>query len=195
MARLRTMILCFILACIALSATAAEPGVLADDRADRDRAIHWPRAFDPSVAPVFSHNELLIHADCHRVWTQLTDVTRWPDWFVLTKDVSIDGGSKTVQQGTVIRLKIFGSPIISSIAEFVPDSRLSWIPQGIDDPAPPRYAHYHAWHLLPESAACRVITEETGVGPEDAKSPESGSRVMHRAHDLWLASLKWVSEI
>lgn len=116
MARLRTFILSFVFAWVTLSATALEPGTLADDRAHRDMAIHWPKVFDPSVAPVFSHNELLIQADCHRVWTQLTDVTRWPNWFVLTKDVSIDGGSKTIQQGTVVRLKIFGGPIISPIA-------------------------------------------------------------------------------
>jgi hypothetical protein len=90
-----------------------------------------------------------------------------------------------------VRLKIFGSPITSRIDEYVPESRLSWIPQGLDEVAP---SHYHTWHLIPEAAGCRVITEETGVGPSDVKTPQSNSRLVHRAHDLWLASLRWTSE-
>lgn len=40
------------------------------DRAHRDMAIRWPAAYNPSVAPVFSHNELLIHAECHRTFAR-----------------------------------------------------------------------------------------------------------------------------
>ena len=169
----------------------AQTGGIADDRAHRDLSIHWPRAFDPGKAPVFSHNELLIHADCHRVWTRLLDVTDWPNWFVLTKDVTIDGSDKTVRQGTLLRLKIFGMPITSRIDEFAPDSRLSWIPQGLDEATA---THYHTWRFVRENTGCRVTTEETGIGPNDVKSPAAGSRVMHQAHDLWLASLRWAAE-
>ena len=104
----------------------------------RDSAIHWPKAFDPATAPVFSHNELLLHADCHRVWTQLIDAPHWPDWFLLTRDVTSDHPGQPIEHGTLLHLKIFGSPITSRIDEFVPDSRLSWIPQGLDEitPAP-----------------------------------------------------------
>ncbi len=58
------------------------------DRAHRDMEIHWPAAYDPSVAPVFSHNELLIHAGCHRTFARLSDATAWPSWLVIVKDVS-----------------------------------------------------------------------------------------------------------
>ncbi len=162
-----------------------------DDRLHRDPEIHWPKAFDPSVAAVFAHNELLIQADCHRVWSRLLDVTDWPNWFVLTKEVRVDGPGKAVRHGTLIQLKIFGSPITSRIDEFVPDSRLSWIPQGLDEASP---SHYHTWHFVPQGAGCRVITEETGIGPNDVKTPAANSRLVHRAHDLWLASLRWTSE-
>ena len=175
-----------------LCATApAQSSTLADDRAHRDTAIHWPQAFNPATAPVFSHNELLLHADCHRVWTQLIDAPHWPDWFLLTKDVTSDHPGQPIEHGTLLHLKIFGSPITSRVDEFVPDSRLSWIPQGLDETTP---AHYHAWHLIPEATNCRVTTEETGIGPNDRKDPQTVSRLMHRAHDLWLASLRWTSE-
>ncbi len=157
----------------------------------RDTAIDWPKAFNPTDAPVFSHNELLIHADCHRVWMRFTDVTEWPNWFVLVKDVTSDGPGKSVQRGTVLHLTIFGTPVTSRIDEFVPDSRLSWIPQALTEAKP---FHYHTWHFVPESGGCRVITEESGIGPDDIKDPQTISHFMHRAHDLWLASLKWTSE-
>ena len=166
-------------------------GPVSNDRSHRNRAIHWPSAFDPRTAPVFAHNELLMQADCHRVWSRLLDVTDLPNWFVLTKDVTIDGPDPTVRHGTLIHLKIFGSPITSRIDEYVPDSRLSWIPQGLEEASP---SHYHTWHLVPEGTGCRVITEETGIGPNDIRTPAANSQLVHRAHDLWLASLRWTSE-
>ena len=176
---------------LTFSATPTNSASILNDLYHRDTSIHWPGGFDPRTAPVFAHNDLLIQAKCHRVWTCLLDVQDWPDWFVLTKDVTIDGSNKTVKHGTLIRLKIFGNPITSRIDEYVPDSRLSWFPKGLDETTP---LHYHTWHLVPEANGCRVTTEETGVGPNDVKTPEAVSRLVHRAHDLWLASLRWTSE-
>ena len=39
-----------------------------------------------------------------------------------------------------------------------------------------------------------MVTEEVGVGPADKKMGAEGSFYMHRAHDLWLASLRFTSE-
>ena len=191
MTRLLTLIIVLAVSILDSGATAAESGTMADDLAQRDTAIHWPKEFDPSKAFVFSHNELLIKANCHRVWTQFADATNWPSWFVLTKDVTSDRGSKTIQHGTLLRLKIFGTPITARIDEFVADERLSWIPMTVEAT---KHVHYHTWHFVPETAGCRVVTEETGVGADDRKDTQSSSRFMHRAHDLWLASLRWKSE-
>ena len=183
-----------LLATLALGTTlaAAQPAVSADDRTHRDAAIHWPKEFDPAVAPVFSHNELLIHTDCHRAFARLAAAAEWPNWFILTKDVASETPGP-MQQGSLLRLKIFNSPIQSRVVEFVPDSRISWIPFGADE-TETRHGHYHAWHFIPDPSGCRVVTEETGIGPGDLKDPVVGSNMMHRAHDLWLASLRWTSE-
>ena len=173
------------------SAQTPKLGTTADDLPRRDPAIHWPAAFDPSTARIFSHNELLIHADCHRIFTRLTDLTDWPNWLIITKDVEILGPDKTVHEGTVAHLRIFGSPISTRITEFVPDSRLSWAPKGDDEAQP---GHYHTWRFLPKPTGCLVETEESGITAGDAKSTAEGNTLMHRAHDLWLASLKWTSE-
>lgn len=189
--RIKSVLILSALTCT-LSAHATDRDTLADDRAHRDLAIHWPKAYDPSVASVFSHNELLLNTDCHRAFTSLADAPNWANWFILTKDVSIEDADKTVHQGTLLRLKIFNSPIQSRISEFVPDSRISWIPFGADE-TETRHGHYHAWHFLPKPTGC-VVTEETGIGPNDIKDPQFNSRFMHRAHDLWLASLRWTAE-
>ncbi len=176
----------------ALPSLAADRDSIAEDRAHRDAAIHWPKEFDPSVAPVFSHNELLINTDCHRAFTRLTDATDWPNWFPLVKDV-VNTTPGPVRERTLLQLKIFNSPIGSRIVEFVPDQRISWIPFGSDE-TETRHGHYHAWHFIPEPAGCRVITEETGIGPGDVKDPPTGSHLMHKAHELWLDGLKYTSE-
>ena len=182
-----------LLALIALPVCAEVPQTqMAQDRAHRDISIHWPKEFDPAVAPVFSHNEILISTDCHRAFTRLADATDWPDWLILTKDVTNETPGP-IRQGTLLRLKIFNSPIQSRIVEFVPDQRISWIPFGADE-TEARHGHFHAWHFISTKDGCRVVTEETGIGPGDIKDPSGGSLLMHRAHDLWLASLKWTSE-
>ena len=105
----------------------AQTNEMQADRARRDMKIRWPAAYDPSVAPVFSHNELLIHADCHHTFARLSDATAWPSWLVIVKDVSNETPQKT-GKGALYRLRIFNSSIQSRIVEFEADQRISWIP-------------------------------------------------------------------
>ena len=107
----------------------AQTTEMQSDRAHRDLAIRWPSAYDPSAAPVFSHNEVLIRADCHRTFARLADVVAWSSWLVLVKDVANETPGKT-SLGALYRLKIFGSPIQSRVVEFEADRRMSWIPLG-----------------------------------------------------------------
>ncbi len=170
----------------------AQTSEMQADRARRDMEIRWPAAYDPSVAPVFSHNELLIHADCHRIFARLSDATAWPSWLVIIKDVTNET-PQTTGKGALYRLKIFNGPIQSRIVEFEADQRISWIPFGADE-TETRHGHYHAWRFVPEAGNCLVITEETGIGTGDRKDPTSVSHLMHKAHELWLDSLRYISE-
>jgi hypothetical protein len=187
--RIKSVLILSALTCT-LSAHATDRDTLADDRAHRDLAIHWPKAYDPSVASVFSHNELLLHTDCHRAFTSLADAPNWANWFILTKDVSIEDADKTVHQGTLLRLKIFNSPIQSRISEFVPDSRISWIPFGADE-TETRHGHYHAWHSpsppvaasspkrpasAPTTSRTRSSTAASCTEPTTSGSPPSAGR-------------------
>jgi hypothetical protein len=69
-----------------------------------------PPAYDLSAAPVFSHNELLIHAAGRHAFARLADAADWPNWFVLVKDVANETPGNS-GQGALYRLKIFNSLI------------------------------------------------------------------------------------
>jgi hypothetical protein len=48
--------------------------------------------------------------------------------------------------------------------------------------------------LTPTSDGCSVVTDEVGIGKDAAHLRETDESLMHRGHDLWLATLKWMSE-
>ena len=161
------------------------------DLAHRDPGIHWPGSFDPARAAQFSHNHLFIHASCEHVFARMAKVSEWPDWFILVKNVSVQGAVQTPALGQTLLLSIFNTPITAKITEWVPGERISWLPEGV---APSQSSHYHTWHFTPSPGGCEVVTEEVGVGAADQKLGAEGSFSMHRAHDLWLASLRYTSE-
>jgi uncharacterized protein YndB with AHSA1/START domain len=160
-----------------------------DDLENRSRDIHWPTGFDPAKADLFAHNELIIHAPCERVWKHIIDATKWPEWYPNAKAVQIMNGT-VLGQGSVFRWTTFGLPIESKVNEFVPYTRIGWY--GYAPGADPSF--YHTWFLTPTSDGCRVVTDEVGIGKDAAHLRETDESLMHRGHDLWLATLKWMSE-
>ena len=159
------------------------------DLADREKDIHWPEGFDPAQADLFSHNALVINASCERIWKHIVDATEWPRWYPNSKDVRIDGGD-VLKDGTVFHWSTFGLPLESRVNEFVPYTRIGWY--GYAPGTAPSF--YHTWYLKPQGHACLVVTDEVGRGKDAAHLRETDESLMHRGHDLWLATLKWVSE-
>jgi hypothetical protein len=159
------------------------------DLADREKDIHWPEGFDPSQADLFSHNALVINASCDRIWGHIIDATKWPQWYPNSKGVRIDGGN-VLKDGTVFRWSTFGLPLESRVYEFMPYTRIGWY--GYAPGAAPTF--YHNWYLKPQGDVCLVVTDEVGKGKDAAHLRETDESLMHRGHDLWLATLKWVSE-
>lgn len=172
------------------SSAAAPRATMAADLAKRDPDVHWPAGFDPRTADLFAHNDLFIHASCERVWEHLVDAVRWPQWYPNARDVEFVGAGTKLEQGAVFRWKTFGLPIESTVHEHVPASRLGWhgAAQGMSP------AFFHTFLLRQEDGGCRVVTEEVGKGPDAAHLREVDEGLLHRGHDLWLATLKWVAE-
>jgi uncharacterized protein YndB with AHSA1/START domain len=161
-----------------------------DDLAHRSPNIHWPAGFEPNKADLFAHNESLINASCERVWSHIVDASQWPTWYPNSKDVQIQRGDRLLENGTVFRWTTFGLTIESSVQEYVPNQRLGWF--GYAPGTKPSF--YHSWYLEPKGAMCRVVMDEAGVGKDAAGLRRSDQTLMHRGHDLWLATLKWVAE-
>jgi uncharacterized protein YndB with AHSA1/START domain len=162
-----------------------------NDLANRSLDINWPKGFTPAEAELFSHNELLVNASCERVWRHIVEATKWPEWYPNSKNVQILGDQDSVlKSGSAFRWTTFNLPLESRINEFVPFSRISWF--GYAPGTEPSF--YHTWYLAPQGNGCRVVTDEVGKGEGAAHLRETDEGAMHRGHDLWLATLKWVSE-
>lgn len=162
-----------------------------NDLANRSREIHWPAGFDPLNADLFTHNELFINASCERVWQHIIEATKWPEWYPNSKDVHIvSDGSSVLKEESKFRWTTFGLPIESRINEFVPFSRIGWF-GNVPGTKP---AFYHTWYLTPRSHGCQVVTDEVGNGADAANLRKNDEGLMHRGHDLWLATLRWVAE-
>jgi uncharacterized protein YndB with AHSA1/START domain len=161
-----------------------------EDFAHRSPHIHWPAGFEPAKADLFAHNELLINASCKRVWSRIVDVRNWPGWYPNAKDVQISGQDTILQSGTVFRWTTFGLSIESKVHEYEPNRRLGWF--GYAPGAEPSF--YHSWYLQPKDGMCHVVMDEAGVGKDVAALRHSDETLMHRGHDLWLATLKWIAE-
>ena len=197
--RFRRVFGCAALAALALAGAAAWSHAadqargnvmsMRSDLATRDRDIHWPQGFDPSQADLFSHNELLINASCARIWSHIIDADKWSEWYPNAKEIKITGDT-VLKDGTIFRWTTFGLPIESKVNEFAPYTRIGWY--GYAPGTAPSF--YHTWYLKPRGDACMVVTDEVGKGKDAAHLRESDEGLMHRGHDLWLATLKWVSE-
>jgi uncharacterized protein YndB with AHSA1/START domain len=161
-----------------------------DDLAHRSPDIHWPAGFEPAKADLFAHNELIINASCERVWLHIVDARRWPSWYPNSKDVEIRGDDAVLRNGTVFRWSTFGLAIESQVHEYVRNQRLAWY--GYAPGTNPSF--YHSWYLEPKGTMCHVVMDEAGVGKDAARLHQSDETLMHRGHDLWLATLKWVAE-
>jgi uncharacterized protein YndB with AHSA1/START domain len=194
----RASVLCAAILSTTLAATATGQTMHEDlahpmheDLAHRSPEIHWPAGFDPTRADLFTHNEAMINAPCNRVWSHLVDATKWPQWYPNTKNVHIvSNGDTVLHEGTVFTWTTFGLPFESIVHEYVPDSRIGWF--GYAPGSKP--TNYHTWYLAPKGDACNIIMEEAGFGPAAARWREKSPSLMHRGHDLWLATLKWISE-
>jgi hypothetical protein len=197
--RFRRALGCAAFAALALAGTTARSQApikqgsnvmtMKQDLANREKDIHWPQGFAPSQADLFSHNALLINASCERIWSHIIDAAKWPEWYPNSKEVKINDDT-VLKDGTLFRWRTFGLQLESKVNEFVPYTRIGWY--GYAPGTEPSF--YHTWYLKLQGDACLVVTDEVGRGKDAAHLRETDESLMHRGHDLWLATLKWISE-
>jgi hypothetical protein len=163
--------------------------VLSDDWSKRSPEIHWPSGHTPADADLFAHNELSVKASCAVVWQRIVEASKWPAWYPNSKDVRIlESSSGTLERDSSFSWSTFGIQVESRVDEFVPSSRIGWFGEakGLDA--------YHTWFLIPASNGCHVVTEEVVKGPAAIALRNSDPAGMHKGHDVWLSTLKRISE-
>jgi hypothetical protein len=162
-----------------------------NDAAKRSPEIHWPAGLSPDDADLFAHNEILIKAPSSTVWQHIVAAQKWPEWYPNSHEVQIandQGGG--LKGDSKFEWSTFGLHIISTVHEFVPNSRLGWFGKGTGVDA----VFYHTWLLVPTSDGCQVITEEVAKGPGAIAFRQSDPNALHKGHEVWLSSLKGISE-
>jgi hypothetical protein len=162
-----------------------------DEAANRSSEIYWPAGFSPDDSDLFAHNEIFIKAPSSTVWHHIVEAQKWPEWYPNSHDVQVENDQGGVlKPDSKFEWSTFGLHITSTIHEFVPSNRLGWFGKGNGVDA----IFYHTWLLLPTSDGCKVVTEEVANGPGAIAFRKSDPNALHRGHELWLSSLKLLSE-
>jgi hypothetical protein len=155
----------------------------------RSFAIHWPDGYTPPDGDLFAHNEVAIQAPCSVVWNHLVKASSWPEWYPNPHNVRLlnmpDG---RLHPDTRFSWDTFGVHVDSRIHQFMPTSRIGWFGDGTGTTA------YHTFVLEKVTSGCHVVTEEVVKGAGAVEFRRKDPQAMHRGHELWLASLRRVSE-
>jgi len=159
------------------------------DGAQRFKDIHWPDGFHPEQADLFAHNEIIVHASCEKVFSDIVDAQVWPSWYPNSHNVKVlNSPDGKLHEGAGLSWDTFGVHIESRVHEFVPNSRIGWFGNGTGINA------YHTFLLLKTHEGCHIVTEEVVKGPGAVEFREKQPNAMHEGHDLWLQTLKQRSE-
>jgi uncharacterized protein YndB with AHSA1/START domain len=136
-----------------------------------------------------TRNEILIERPIETVWQRLIAAQSWPGWYSNARDVVVADPSGQLGQDGSFTWETFGLHITSKVAEFVPETRLGWYGNGNDLRA------YHTWLLTPRGPnETQIVTEEVALGRGAQMLAQTNPGHMHRGHDLWNISLKFLCE-
>ena len=123
------------------------------DLADRSPEIHWPDGYDPADADLFAHNDITINGPVETVWRNLVNARAWPSWYSNASDVVVNGPSQLLDAGVSFEWVTFGLPVTSTVAEFLPPTRIGWYGTSTGLHA------YHTWLLAPAGEGTYVVME------------------------------------
>jgi Polyketide cyclase / dehydrase and lipid transport len=155
----------------------------------RSAHIHWPEDIVPEQADLFAHNDIVIAAPAAEIWKRLIHATVWPEWYSNSSDVTVNDPRGVLDSGVTFDWVTFGAQIHSTVHEFEPQTRIGWY--GRTD----NWLAYHTWLLEPrDDETTYVVMEETGTGASPKQLARSNPGHMHRGHELWNISLKFLCE-
>jgi uncharacterized protein YndB with AHSA1/START domain len=160
-----------------------------EDIQRRSAHIHWPEGIVPERADLFAHNDIVIAAPAEKIWEHLIHATAWPDWYSNASHVTVNAPSRLLGAGVTFDWITFGAHVQSRVQEFEPGTRIGWYAEADG------WVSYHTWLLEPRDAGTTyVVMEEAGTGVNPKALADSNPGHMHRGHDLWNISLKFLCE-
>jgi hypothetical protein len=159
-----------------------------DDITRRSADIQWPDGLTPTDADLFAHNEIVISAPPPQIWRHLIAAPAWPGWYSNSANVVVNDPAGLLAAGVSFDWTTFGLQISSTVAECVPQVRLGWYGNGEG------LRTYHTWLLMPRGDSTYVVMEEIGLGDAAKRLARTNPGHMHRGHDLWNMSLKFLCE-
>jgi hypothetical protein len=160
-----------------------------EDIQRRSAHIHWPQGIVPEQAGLFAHNDIVIAAPPGRCGSISSTPPRGRTGYSNARNVTVNAPSGLLGAGVTFDWITFGAPIHSTVHEFEPAARIGWYGQT------DQWLAYHTWLLEPrEQGTTYVVMEETGTGASPKRLAGSNPGHMHRGHDLWNISLKFLCE-
>lgn len=180
----RALVLAYLLAASPAFARTTE-----EDLLRRDPEMAWPVDLNPATADLFNHNRLTMEQSCDTVYSWLSAPQDWPSWLIFARDVRLDDPKAPVGVGSRFAWTIFDIPIVAEVFVAEPGRRFGYT---VTPPGPPPQ-YVQSWLLTPTGSGCTVTTEEVGVGDLARQTRARGDLLVYLAHELWLASLRFVS--
>jgi hypothetical protein len=108
---------------------------------------------------------------------------------IFVRDVELTVPFAPMTVGSRFKWTIFDLPIEGQVFVAEPGRRFGYT---LTPPGPsPQYAQ--SWLLTPQNTGCIVTTEEVGTGDLARQAATTSDSNVYLAHELWLASLRFVS--
>lgn len=151
--------------------------------------INWPEEFNPKDAGFFVHNQIEIKASPEKVWNILLQAETWPDWYEGASNVSVKTSTDGIlKEDSIFNWKTMGLDFESTIQEFEPYTRLSWVS------IKKSIKGYHAWLIIPAENGCTLITEESQHGFLTFLEKIFQPKKLEKLHQIWLEEIKKKAE-
>lgn len=152
--------------------------------------ISWPEDFIPEEAGFFVHNEIEIKASPEKVWNILLAAETWPEWCEGASNVKVTSSEDGIlKENSVFEWKTMGLDFESTIQEFEPYSRLSWVS------IKKSIKGYHAWLIIPTQDGCKLVTEESQHGFLTFLEKTFQPKKLEKLHQIWLEKIKEKAEV
>jgi hypothetical protein len=119
------------------------------------------------------------------VWTVLSDLQRWPDWYEDVGTMRIEG---PLAPGTRFTWKAGGMTIRSELVEVRPPRRIAWTGRALGLSA------IHVWQLDPAEAGTQVTTAESFEGFLPRLLPGLMRRTLEKTLDTSIKLLRKACE-